>query len=450
MAFTRFKGISVRETVFIHLPANFEQLSTELLECNAVWQNSAGGFSAPRLLKLAEVNAIADIDSKRARIVLILPASSATIFNATIPKQMLRGGAARWQRAVIFSLEDQVAEDLDKLHFAIAPREGIQRNLSENEAMVPVATMRNSSLEALTEHLSQADLNAEFWALDTLLIPMPASGDGMGVLISDNEALVRTNDWAGFKCPLSMLPALVQRHAAETGENAKLQIQCHCLGLPQEQVDALRETLTDAGHKVIMHNPPGNQSSDLVKVLAQQFSVRGFNLRQGQHAAQQAYRHLLKPWRWVAVAAVALLLVEFVSGSWEVRRNNNAVAQIKQQITNVFQSALPEVRRIQNPSVQMRQAIAKLESNASETGFIELLAIIAPAVNALPDVSIETLAFRNNVVELRLKAASVNTVDLFKKRFDPLTTINYEIASVNAVGDNVDIRVTITPRESAS
>jgi general secretion pathway protein L len=455
----------VRETLFIFLPSDFTEQTAGSLICQTLVQDSSGNFAKAKSLALDVIAESGTVDTRRARLVAVLPSSAASLISAQVPKQMLRGSASRWQRALPFSLEDQLADEVDKLHFAMPPKSAIDTNFSESQASVPVATIRHRDLETLQTLLSESGLSAEHWTLDTLLVPLPASGKGIGVIVCNGTAMVRTGPMAGFTCPASMLPMFAQRLAREVsslgprsdvdaeddsdGEakqvvNQKagsLHIQCHALGLSHEQTEELRESLTKDQHTVVINSGSADQ---LEALLAQHFNLRDINLRQGEYAEQQALNQYLRPWKWVAAAAGVMLCVEVTSGTWQISRNNAVAENARQQTAVAFREALPDVRRIQNPRVQMKQAIEAARGTNQGADFLSILAAVSPEISAIEAIEITTIGFRNDTLELRLAANTVTTVDKLKDRLETLKDLSYKVISVNAGSDKVDFRINIS------
>ncbi|MFT7126656.1 MAG: general secretion pathway protein L [Pseudoalteromonas tetraodonis] len=455
----------MRETLFIFLPSDFTEQTADSLSCQTLVQDSNGNFAKAKRLALNAIAESAVVDTRRARLVVVLPSGTASLISAQVPKQMLRGSASRWQRAIPFSLEDQLADEVDKLHFAMPPKSAIDTNFSESKASVPVATIRHRDLETLQTLLTESGLSAEHWTLDTLLVPLPASGKGIGVIVCNGLAMVRTGPMAGFTCPASMLPMFAQRLAREAtslgprsdvdaeddSDNetkqvvhqkaGSLNIQCHTLGLSHEQTDALRESLIKDEHTVVIHTGRADQ---LEALLAKQFNLRDVNLRQGEYAEQRALNQYLRPWKWVAGVAVLMLCVEVTSGTWQISRNNAVAENARQQTAVAFREALPDVRRIQNPRVQMKQAIEAARGANQGADFLSILAAVSPEISAIEAIEITTIGFRNETLELRLAANTVTTVDKLKDRLETLKNLSYKVISVNAGSDKVDFRINIS------
>ena len=101
--------------------------------------------------------------------------------------------------ALPFALEDQVAEPLGSLHFALGTEISEQRHIC--------GAVRHSVMTRWVERLESEGLLDAFLVPDALVLPVPKPG-GWSVQRSDQRVLVRTSDGAGFACPLSALPTL--------------------------------------------------------------------------------------------------------------------------------------------------------------------------------------------------------------------------------------------------
>lgn len=126
---------------------------------------------------------------------VIVPSEQVLISVVHLPLKALRERVT----ALPFALEDQVAEPLGSLHFALGTEVSEYRHIC--------GAVRHSVMAAWVEKLEANGLLDAFVVPDALVLPMPKEG-GWSVQRSDERTLVRTSDGAGFACQISMLPAL--------------------------------------------------------------------------------------------------------------------------------------------------------------------------------------------------------------------------------------------------
>jgi len=137
-------------------------------------------------------------------LILLAPSSGETKA-VIVPSEQVRISVvhlplkARRERvtALPFALEDQVAEPLGDLHFALGTEISEQRHIC--------GVVRHTVMAKWMERLEAGGMLNAFLVPDALVLPVPKEG-GWSVQRSDGRALVRTSDGAGFACPVAMLP----------------------------------------------------------------------------------------------------------------------------------------------------------------------------------------------------------------------------------------------------
>src|ERR1700733_3855809 len=103
------------------------------------------------------------------RICVLVPASDVLLTDAEVPAK----SGARIQQIVPFALEEQVAEDIDSLHFAVGRRVG-------GSARIPVAVVSRALLDGWLGQLHAAGLSPECLYADSSLVP---DNPGQAVLV---------------------------------------------------------------------------------------------------------------------------------------------------------------------------------------------------------------------------------------------------------------------------
>ena len=115
------------------------------------------------------------------RVVLLLPGSEITLAEPELP---VRGGA-RVAQAVPFALEEQLASDVEALHFAIGTR-------AAGAVGTPVAVVSRSLLERWLRECEAAGLAVSAAFADSAAVP--AIGAGCTLLLDDALLYVRRAD----------------------------------------------------------------------------------------------------------------------------------------------------------------------------------------------------------------------------------------------------------------
>ena len=151
-----------------------------------------------------------DVAGRRAT--LILPADDVLLAQSVVPGNSL----ARAQQAVPYALEDQVADDIDDLHFALGTK---NRN---NE--YPVAVIGRDVMDSVTKRCSEVRLRPTEIVPETLALPVLSGPDASTVvwsaLLDHGRAVVRLGDYEGFATDAGMASMMIESGLSTMSEHA--------------------------------------------------------------------------------------------------------------------------------------------------------------------------------------------------------------------------------------
>jgi len=145
------------------------------------------------------------------RVVVLAPGEDCLLTRVNIP------GRSRQKllRAVPYVLEEQLSEEVDKLHFAVGT--------AMDEGEWPVAVIEKSYMDSLLAATTAAGLDVQQVIPEILAIPY--AGNETSVLVENDIALVRTGSVSGYAADsdnLGMLLALQKKLRSGTTENQQL------------------------------------------------------------------------------------------------------------------------------------------------------------------------------------------------------------------------------------
>lgn len=335
--------------------------------------------------------------AKNNRIVVLLGAEHCLCMPAQFPG---RKNLNAWRKAAPWILEDEIAEDTNQLHFAVASE-------AASDGKHLVAAMRADVLSDLLLQLGERHLEPESILPDACLLPDSDSDEPSTALI-------------GQRCLLKD-PRGAYALDRETATSV----------LPE-----------DSEHWL-------NCESDLAALdsLSKEWNaITSINLRQGDMAPGEAIAARLRPWRSAAIAAVIVGIIWTVTTGFTLGQLRAENQEIRQQMAAVFQSALPGAKMVK-PSSQMRQALTSSSGQAS-TGFLKMLDAATAPLMAISDAQITALDHRGNTLVLNLSASKIATVEQIKQAMNKLQGYQAEVGSVRADADDVQLRITVTPRVS--
>lgn len=377
------------------------------------------------------------------KIYVLVPATEVLLAEAELPVRSM----AKLLQAVPFALEEQLAEDVDRLHFAIGKR--------GNEGKVPVAVASRERLDEWLHHLSEAGLEPD--ALFSEGEGIPAIPGAYSLLFEHTACLIRSPD--GNATVLENLTLLEIAGMLdiggvvagdEQGEEAEKEPVHVNLYLDQTEherrkgdIDWLREQVASLEVKLL---PEGA----LPHLAVNAGSGKGINLLQGSYAPLTNTGSVWKPWRLAASLLAGLLatmlIVEFV----ELERLKAQESRLDDAMAELLKEACPGTQRIVNPMAQLKQCASVAASNPEDLDqqFLSSLATLGSVIAETPDTQITALSFRNATMDLRLRAPNVDTLDKIRRLVIERSDMEAQIKSATPKDTAIEGRMQLSRTES--
>jgi len=363
------------------------------------------------------------------RLIVLAPAVDVLLTSVMLPVR----GAGKVLRALPFALEEQIAEDIEALHFA-AGRTGA-------DGSVAAAAVDREQLEAWLASLAEAALEPQIicseaegcpaapnhlnWVLDSDRC-LARSGDGLPVLLEVGSVEEALRFGPGFP--------------GEPGDARHLSVYVTPDGRMRhgDALEALRGELATLELRVL---PDGM----LPHLAAGVVSREPINLLQGQYAPRTQLDRLWKPWR-AAAALLAVLVVVLVA------QQALRLVQLKQEeegldaaIAAAFQQALPGAR-MEDPRFQVERRLAALRGtgSAANESFLAALEAVGGALGETPGITLQSVSFRAGVLDLRLQAPSVDALEQIRQSVGRDGRFTATIQQANQRPDGVEGRIQLS------
>jgi general secretion pathway protein L len=345
------------------------------------------------------------------RVVVLAPGADCLLTRVNIP------GRSRQKllRAVPYALEEQLSEDVEKLHFAVGA--------VMEEGEWPVAVIGKEYMETLLADIADAGLDVQQVIPEILAIPY--AGNETSVLVEHDIALVRTGSVSGYAADsdnLGMLLAL--QKVAEDEQLPALHLYVRQDTLQPDTAGFGGETRVEA------------YAGDPLTVFAQGLDARAINLLQGAYSRAGDWARVLRPWRATAALLVAGMLVSSVVMGIDYFRLNRESEQLNVQIEETFRKALPGSKRIVNPRVQMQQQLDSMQRRTGAGGgFLSLLGQSGAVLKGVQGVEINGANFRAGRLDMELVVANVQLLDQLKQKLMEPGRLDVEIQSATTDKD---------------
>lgn len=351
------------------------------------------------------------------RLLLVAPGEAITLSVAQVPG---RQRSARL-KAIPFALEDNLAVDVEELHFAVGEFAG---------ASIPVAVVDHRTLQTWLETCTQAGLSLNAIIPEPLLLPHEEGS--WSLLLDDNRAIVRSSRWDGFVTDQNELEIVLKLALAEAGEQAPRYLRVW---------GELTPELTGLDIELRQEE----SQPEPLRVFAAGYQPAGvINLLQGQYSRQTQLGKWLRPWRAAAALAGVWLLLQLALQIGEYRQLRQEQVSLGAAMEQVYKEAVPDARKVVNPRVQLESRLRELRSGDTTAGtaFLDLLYRGGQPIQELPGVTLRSLRYKENQLDFDLEGGSLEIFDQLKQRFTEQTGLETQIRTTKKE-DKVESQITV-------
>lgn len=364
-------------------------------------------------------NAAEAVEGKRS--VLVLPGNDVIISEAKVPGGSVRAAA----QAVPYELEDQLADDVDTLHFALGPK--------SKDDTFPVAVVGCDTMDDLKAMCADVGLRPTQIVSETLAIPQPnkeVGGTGWSALINGPQTVVRTNGYSGFAIDTDLLAMALADAKGSLPEDTEASMVVY-------KTDASPTQISMPANIDVETRPCPDVLGLYASGLANGPTI---NLLQGEYNPKSQMDKAWKPWRWSAALAAVLAVIVF-GGKWF---DYNALKQQEEaldtQISTAFENALPGKRMVR-PVSQVKAAL-NAAGSSSTSGFTTSLHAISESFASMPDTVIRSIAVRDGRFDLDITTDALPSLDALKEQLKR-RDLELTVQSANRDKDGLRCRLRI-------
>ena len=370
----------------------------------------------------ARLEQVASI-AQNAHVTVLLPLQSMLLTSVNTRARKTK----HLQKAVPYALEDEVADDVENLHFALGQRYG------END--YPVAIIEKNSLDLILQKLADADIYPDILTAD--VFGLPFREDTWTILIEDERALVRTSKFQGFTIDLHNLQQILTSslRQAETTPTELNVYRCdsHESGVKKFNFPINTNELDDC--------PPGLFADGLDENEC-------INLLQASYQKKDKKHRQFAPWKAAAILFGVWIGLSIVSVMIDHARLSKEEKNLNTQIETLMRQTFPDMHNISADSarIKMESRLKNFIASAndgSQAGFMELLAMSGESMQQVGKVNIDTMDYREGKLNVSVKSSDIQMLDRIKQS---LSNKNYlaEIQSANTQGSVVEAKLVIS------
>lgn len=383
-----------------------------------------------------------------ARVSVLVPGADVLLAQVELPAMK----AQRLAKAVPFALEEQLAEDVDDLHVAIGQR--------DTQGRVANAIVSRTRMAAWLEQLKAAGLQADVvtpelfglrWQQDA-----GVEAASWSMIIEGQRGLLRTGAQTGLAFDAHNLVPVLQACIDDAGDLPPVSLQLTLCANPEDSDDqhgfidsdsgsdshrALVELCAEKNIDLSLHSQDETRSVMLAQGFDEQHAI---NLLQGDYSRKQQLEKLLRPWRPALILAGLWLLLQVSMFTVEYQQLSAQSSELNAQIESVYREAFPQSRNIVNPRVQMQRGLEKLRGGGgTDDGLLPLLARAGAVFKATSGLSLRTLRFKDNKLDVDIEMPDLQSLDVLKQRLSDGAKLKVEIISASSRAGKVEGRLSL-------
>jgi len=372
-------------------------------------------------------------------VIVLVPASEVSTLTVDLPAK-----GARLRAALPFALEEQVADEIENLHFAPGKRFASGR--------LPVAVVTHGKM---AEWLGRLD--------DAGIVPAQIIPENHGVALVPNtlsllvaEGQVMFNDGLELEFvmqdvrpsdALAAAGALSDDDNSEDPGKSSRHLLVYCEPSDEQLFEhdwtALRSELDSVDINLL---PDGV----LPRLAVTAASGTGVNLLQGRYGEKTDVGALFRPWRYAAMLLLGLAFLGIAAKGVDFVRLKSEETELREQFTAEYRKIRPDdTREVLDPLgtvTSIRRSFGGTPSTPAV--FLPSLQQLATALQESREAQIQAISYRAGVVTVRLNAPDVATLDKIQKSVSQSSRFTASIQSTDRIADQVNSRIEI--REAGS
>jgi len=372
-------------------------------------------------------------------VIVLLPATETLTTIVNLP---MRPGT-KLNAALPYALEEQVAVDVETMHFAAGEK--------RESGVRPVAAVAKTQLDGWLGQLEEAGITP--WKLVPENYGLARIPGTLSVLVDDDCVFFNDGADAEFvmqgATPSDALVAagqLTDTADDDAPPEPSGHLVVYCDAADEERLShdwiALRHEL----HSVDIKLLPDGALPRLAVTVA---NGQGVNLLQGRYGPKADYGSWLRPWSKAAMLLLALLVAGFAGKGVDYYRLTQEEAALREQFAQTYRVFRPgETGEIADPLQRVQSLKRSLGTGTAPQVFLPSLLELSAALSGNADASVDSLSYRAGIVDVRITSPDVETVGKIQAAIGASGQFVASIQSTDKVDDGISSRIQI--REAGS
>ncbi|MGR5172317.1 type II secretion system protein GspL [Vibrio owensii] len=340
------------------------------------------------------------------QIIALLASHDVVLTEVDIPP----GAARQFDSMLPYLVEDEVAQDVENLHFTV---------LDKQAESAQVCAVERAWIQTILQRFASQGLVIKRMLPDVLAMPVDAEASSAALL--GEQWLIRHAQTQGAVVDASWLDLYLSAYL-QSHEGWKL--DCYS-SLPESNV-------TD-----IWVSKPEEMTMAL---LAKGTTESKVNLLSGAFKPKSSWGKYVKVWQKAAIAAGVLLVVLVGQQLLMVHKYEAQAQAYREESERIFRQIFPDKRRIPTVSYLKRQMTdeeRRLSGGSSDVAMLSWIAALPATLGQVNDLQITSFKYDGQRGEVRIQASSSDFQPFEQARVKLAEKFNVEQGQLNRNGNVV-------------
>jgi general secretion pathway protein L len=372
-------------------------------------------------------------------VVVLVPSADVLTTAVDIPVK----GGARLQAALPYALEEFVADDVDRLHFAAGTRRSSGRT--------PASVVDREKLQGWLSLLEDAGIEPSSVVAESYgLARIPGT---ISMLVAEDQVVI--NNGADVELALQGVSpgdALVALGALDPGTESTetaagastmpRHVLVYCDAGEDERFAhdwiAIRQEMDSLDVKVLADGV-------LPRLAVTVVTGSGVNLLQGEFGKRSDYGGLLRPWKYAAMLLFLFVAISLGAKAADIYRLKQQEAVLKAEFHEQYRLISPGAAEVVDPAATVNSLRTRAGAGAGAAApiFLQSMEQLGRAMQQNRAVRIEAISYRSGIVDVRLSAPDVATLDNIQRVVGETGRFTAAIQSTDQDGEKVSSRIQI-------
>jgi general secretion pathway protein L len=315
--------------------------------------------------------------------------------------------------AVGFAVEEQLAEDIEDCFFATLAQQA--------DHNVPVAVVSIALMDRIVALLAGAQLNSRYILPALYLCPWEEGA--LGLARWNGGFLLRNGQHQGLYCQAELLTdllAIMQR--SEEDDYSRIV----ALGELPDNLETEQWQVT--------------QISDEPLLTVNIESAQCLNLKQKQYQGTHQVLTLLRPWKWPALALVAMLLVWIASAFLDSLQLQRELDHLVAQQQTLLREHLPAIDPGRQPRAQLAKHLAEQQEGGQGAGFLDQLHEYVRLKTGFAAIKTGKIQYQKGSLVINIESPDLKSLEGFRAKIEQAEVVA-EIENVNISPEKTTARL---------